>query len=153
MLDKKHVFFNRKTSLLAHMGTEWVVLKINCFGSHAGSYFFKGLDLAVEVILTHSIFSRPWCLLEMVIAKRHGRALVPVFLQCAAGHAHFEFPDQDFYDRFQRDEILQLEQLPDGVLTGSNGALSADSFTLDGNIDGQHIVFSQVSFRVPIQPT
>jgi len=38
----RHVFLlDEKTCLLAHLDTEWVVLKINCLGSHAGVMYLN----------------------------------------------------------------------------------------------------------------
>merc|ERR1719440_1323312 len=37
-------------------------------------------SLALIILLTPDIFTRPWCLLEMVAAKRSGRPYVPVLL-------------------------------------------------------------------------
>merc|ERR1712046_379437 len=48
------------------------------------------------LLLTHSILSRPWCLVEIVTAVRDRVAVVPV-LVTKPGLPNFKFPDDDFY--------------------------------------------------------
>jgi len=62
-------------------------------------------SLALIVLLSPNLLSRPWCLLEMVTAKRHNRPFVPVLLTRPG--MQYTFPDEEFYEKLHRDEIIQ----------------------------------------------
>jgi hypothetical protein len=56
------------------------------------------------LLLTPGFLTRPWCLLEIVTAKRHNRPFVPV--QLVVPGNNFIFPDLEFYAKLHRDEIV-----------------------------------------------
>lgn len=64
----------------------------------------------VVLLLTKGIFTRPWCLVEVVTAIREGVSLVPV-LVTRPGLTAFEFPDDVFYKRMAEGALLD----PDAV--------------------------------------
>jgi len=47
------------------------------------------------VVLTPGIFSRPWCLLEIVTAVKHNALFVPVEIQRPG--SQYKYPDEEFY--------------------------------------------------------
>jgi len=61
-------------------------------------------SLALILLLTPGVLSRPWCLLEIVAAKRARRSYVPVVI--VRPGLRYQFPDEDFYRRLHRDEII-----------------------------------------------
>jgi hypothetical protein len=63
-------------------------------------------SFAFILLLTPKILSRPWCLLEIVIARRNSRPIVPVLLVRAGPKFEFEFNDKDFFERLHNDQII-----------------------------------------------
>jgi hypothetical protein len=57
------------------------------------------------LLLTPGVLTRPWCLLEIVAAKRFGRPFVPIQL-VHPGLKDFVYPDEDFFDRLHREKII-----------------------------------------------
>jgi len=56
------------------------------------------------ILLTPSLFSRPWCVIELVIALRSGVHILPVEIQRPG--LQFQYPDDAFYDLLGRGEGL-----------------------------------------------
>lgn len=52
------------------------------------------------VLLTPGIFSRPWCLVEIVTAVRNGVAILPVEVQRLG--LKFEYPTEEFYKQLSK---------------------------------------------------
>jgi len=77
-----HVFLlNKKTCILAHMDTEWVVLKINCFGSHAWLiYIYIERERCIIIILKKCICLYRVCVGLFVLAFTvgWGRVVLPM---------------------------------------------------------------------------
>jgi len=61
-------------------------------------------SLALILLLTPGLLSRPYCLLEIVTAKRTARPFVPVLLSRPG--LQYQFPDEEFYEKLHRDEII-----------------------------------------------
>jgi hypothetical protein len=59
---------------------------------------------ALVVLLTPGIFTRPWCILEIVTAFKKNVLVLPVEVQRPG--SSFKFPDDSFYFRLHRGEIL-----------------------------------------------
>lgn len=55
-------------------------------------------------LLTPGYLSRPWCLVELVVAYRKGVEIVPIEVQRPG--IKFQFPDEEFYDRLRRGQHL-----------------------------------------------
>jgi hypothetical protein len=60
------------------------------------------------VLLTPGIFSRPWCLVEMIIAMKNGVQVVPVEVQ-RPGMEGYQYPDDDWYQALRRGKIINTE--------------------------------------------
>lgn len=56
------------------------------------------------LLLTPDVLTRPWCLLEILIAYRDGVQIVPVEIQRPG--LQFEYPDEEFYNRFRAGAVL-----------------------------------------------
>jgi hypothetical protein len=63
-------------------------------------------SLALIVLLTPGFLSRPYCLLEIVIASRWERPYVPVQIMRPGISQEFRIPDEEFYSSFRRGEII-----------------------------------------------
>merc|ERR1719271_859124 len=64
-------------------------------------------SLSLIVLLTPGLLSRPYCLLEIICAKRAGRPYVPVQI-VRPGISQY-IPDEEFYQRLHRGEIIGAE--------------------------------------------
>jgi hypothetical protein len=64
-------------------------------------------SLALIVLLTPQVLSRPWCLLEFVAAYKSDRPYVPVLL--VRPGITYQFPDEDFYESLRNDEIIGVD--------------------------------------------
>jgi hypothetical protein len=56
------------------------------------------------LLLTPGFLTRPWCLVEIVTATRNNRPFVPV--QLVVPGKDFMYPDEEFYVKLHRDEIV-----------------------------------------------
>lgn len=56
------------------------------------------------ILLTPGLFSRPWCILEMVTAVRNDVRLVPVEVQKPG--IKYQYPDEDWYRGLRNGEVL-----------------------------------------------
>lgn len=58
------------------------------------------------LLLTKGVLTRPWCLLECVIAVRSKANILPVIIEAADAEQQFAFPDDFYYERLLAGEEL-----------------------------------------------
>merc|ERR1712118_576050 len=56
------------------------------------------------VMLTKGVFSRPWCILEIVVAMQCNCHVVPILIKKPG--SEFEFPDESFYQELVEGRVL-----------------------------------------------
>jgi len=62
------------------------------------------------LLLTPGVLTRPWCLLEIVVAVRHGVVIVPVEIQ--RPDLRYKYPDERFYrELYQVGKVLTAEHI------------------------------------------
>lgn len=96
---------------------------------------------ALVVLLTPGILTRPWCLVELVAARRAGRKYVPVMLNRIG--LTFMFPDDEFFKKLHNDEI---------VAGGAQGrqVLAENGITLQDVEDAIRLMFTFIA--LPFSP-
>merc|ERR1712232_1504009 len=58
----------------------------------------------IVLLLTPGLFTRPWCLLEIVTATRYKISIVPVKVERPG--LNFQFPDEAWYEKLRKGNIL-----------------------------------------------
>lgn len=56
------------------------------------------------LLLTPDVLTRPWCLVEIVIAQRNNVPILPVEVQRPGDK--FEYPSEEFYERLRKGEVI-----------------------------------------------
>lgn len=63
----------------------------------------------VIILLTPGLFSRPWCLIELVTAIQYKVPVLPVEIQRPG--VKYEYPDDEFYLKFSNGEFLSSDDI------------------------------------------
>jgi len=63
----------------------------------------------IVVLLTSKVFTRPWCIVELVLAIRAGTHIVPCEIQRPG--LHYTYPDEGFFNMLAAGQILTPEDM------------------------------------------
>jgi hypothetical protein len=91
------------------------------------------------LLLTKNVLTRPWCLLEILFARKHSTTVVPVEIQ--RRDASFDYPDEAFFASLKDGTLLDFE---------AEAMLRKEGFSLEDVEKSLRQVFKKIA--LPFSP-